>query len=215
MINNNDSLKVKRSQTLKVLSENSVLSDPISQFSVWMNDAIESNLLEPNAMILSTANKNGIPSARTVLLKGFDEKGFVFFTNYMSAKAKDLGENPNTALLFLWLELERQIRITGKVEKLSNEESEKYFSSRPRESQLGAWASKQSSVIANRKVLEEQYEDMKRKFDGKEIPLPPFWGGYRVNPQRIEFWQGRESRLHDRICYTLDAGKWKIERLSP
>lgn len=215
MINNNDSLKVKRSQTLKVLSENSVLSDPISQFSVWMNEAIESNLLEPNAMILSTANKNGIPSARTVLLKGFDEKGFVFFTNYMSAKAKDLGENPNTALLFLWLELERQIRITGKVEKLSNEESEKYFSSRPRESQLGAWASKQSSVIANRKVLEEQYEDMKRKFDGKEIPLPPFWGGYRVNPQRIEFWQGRESRLHDRICYTLDAGKWKIERLSP
>lgn len=215
MINNNDSLKVKRSQTLKVLSENSVLSDPISQFSVWMNDAIESNLLEPNAMILSTANKNGIPSARTVLLKGFDNKGFVFFTNYMSAKAKDLGENPNTALLFLWLELERQIRITGKVEKLSNEESEKYFSSRPRESQLGAWASKQSSVIANRKVLEEQYEDMKRKFDGKEIPLPPFWGGYRVNPQRIEFWQGRESRLHDRICYTLDAGKWKIERLSP
>lgn len=215
MINNNDSLKVKRSQTLKVLSENSVLSDPISQFSVWMNEAIESNLLEPNAMILSTANKNGIPSARTVLLKGFDNKGFVFFTNYMSAKAKDLGENPNTALLFLWLELERQIRITGKVEKLSNEESEKYFSSRPRESQLGAWASKQSSVIANRKVLEEQYEDMKRKFDGKEIPLPPFWGGYRVNPQRIEFWQGRESRLHDRICYTLDAGKWKIERLSP
>ena len=215
MINNNDPLKAKQLHELKVLNENSVLSDPISQFSVWMDEAIESNLIEPNAMILATSSKKGVPSVRTVLLKGFDDKGFVFYTNYESLKAKDLNENPIASLLFLWLELERQIRITGKVEKLSNEESEKYFSSRPRESQLGAWASKQSSVIANREVLEKQYEVMKQKFDGKEIPLPPCWGGYRVLPYNFEFWQGRESRLHDRISYTLKTGKWHIERLSP
>lgn len=214
-MNNNNSLKARRSQILKELNENSVLADPISQFSIWMDEALESNLIEPNAMILATSSKKGVPSVRTVLLKAFDDKGFVFYTNYESSKAKDLNENPIASLLFLWLDLERQIRITGKVEKVSREESEKYFSSRPHESQLGAWASKQSSVIANREVLEKQYEVMKQKFDGKEIPLPPLWGGYRVIPHNIEFWQGRERRLHDRICYTLDAGKWKIERLSP
>lgn len=215
MINNNDISKLRRSNALKELSEASVSSNPFTQFSVWMNEVVNSNLLDPNAMILVTASKEGFPSARTVLLKGFDERGFVFYTNYESAKAKDLDENPNAALLFLWVELERQVRISGKVEKISQADSEEYFSSRPRESQLGAWASKQSSVIESREVLETKYEEMKKRFESKEIPLPPFWGGYRVIPQRIEFWQGRESRLHDRICYTLDAGKWKIERLSP
>lgn len=215
MINNNDISKRKLRSSLKDLSEDSVSLDPITQFAIWMSEAIESNLLEPNAMTLATASKEGIPSARTVLLKGFDERGFVFYTNYESSKAKDLDENPNATLLFLWVEFERQVRITGKVDKVSREESEKYFISRPRESQLGAWASKQSSVIPNREILENKFEEMKERFEGKEIPLPSFWGGYRVIPQRIEFWQGRESRLHDRICYTLDAGKWKIERLSP
>ena len=215
MTNNNDISKLRRADSLKELIENTISANPISQFSVWMNEAIESNLLEPNAMTLATASREGIPSARTVLLKGFDERGFVFYTNYESSKAKDLDENPNATLLFLWVEFERQVRITGKVDKVSREESEKYFISRPRESQLGAWASKQSSVIPNREILENKFEEMKERFEGKEIPLPSFWGGYRVIPQRIEFWQGRESRLHDRICYTLDAGKWKIERLSP
>jgi len=215
MINNNDISKIRRSYSLKELSENLVSANPIAQFSTWMDEAISSNLIEPNAMILSTANKKGIPSARTVLLKGFDEKGFVFFTNYESAKAKDLEENAFASLLFLWLELERQVRITGKAEKVSREESEKYFISRPRDSQLGAWASKQSKVIPNRKILESQFEEMKKRFENQAIDLPPFWGGYIVIPQRIEFWQGRESRLHDRICYTLAEGRWKIERLSP
>jgi len=215
MINNNDISKLRRSNALKELSEASVSSNPFTQFSVWMNEAIKSNLLDPNAMTLATASKEGIPSARTVLLKGFDERGFVFYTNYESTKAKDLDENPNAALLFLWIELERQVRISGEVEKVSQADSEEYFISRPRESQLGAWASKQSSVIASREVLERQFEEMKKRFENKEIPLPPFWGSYRVIPKRIEFWQGRESRLHDRICYTLIDGKWKIERLSP
>lgn len=215
MINNNDISKLRRSNALKELSEASVLSNPFTQFSAWMNEVIDSNLFDPNAVTLATASKEGIPSARTVLLKGFDERGFVFYTNYESTKAKDLDENPNAALLFLWIELERQVRISGEVEKVSQADSEEYFISRPRESQLGAWASKQSSVIASREVLERQFEEMKKRFENKEIPLPPFWGGYRVIPQRIEFWQGRENRLHDRICYTLDAGKWKIERLSP
>ena len=215
MINNNDISKIRGSYSLKELSENSVLPDPIAQFSIWMDEAISSNLIDPNAMILATADKNGTPSARTVLLKTFDEKGFVFFTNYDSAKAKDLEGNSFASLLFLWLELERQVRITGKAKKVSRQESEKYFLTRPRESQLGAWASKQSEVIQNRKILESQFEEMKKRFENKEIHLPPFWGGYRVIPQRIEFWQGRESRLHDRICYTLSEDKWKIERLSP
>jgi pyridoxamine 5'-phosphate oxidase len=215
MINNNDISKLRRSYSLKELNENYVLADPIKQFSIWMDEAISSNLIDPNAMILSTANKNGIPSARTVLLKGFDEKGFVFFTNYESAKAKDLAENSFASLLFLWLELERQVRITGKAERVSREESEKYFISRPRDSQLGAWASKQSTVIPNRKILESKFEGMREKFEGKEVPPPSFWGGYKVIPQRVEFWQGRENRLHDRICYSITEGEWKIERLSP
>src|SRR4030065_2440114 len=171
MINNNIS-NPRNTYSLKELSEESVSSNPIEQFTIWMNEAIELKLLDPNAMTLATASKEGIPSARTVLLKGFDERGFVFYTNYESTKAKDLDENPNAALLFLWIELERQVRISGEVEKVSQADSEEYFISRPRESQLGAWASKQSSVIASREVLERQFEEMKKRFENKEIPLP-------------------------------------------
>ena len=215
MINSDNISILRRSYSLKELSKNSVSSDPIAQFSVWMKEAVSSDLHEPIAMTLATASKTGIPSARTVLLKGFDKRGFVFYTNYESSKAEELKENPMASLLIFWAELERQVRISGKVEKVSQQESEKYFSSRPRDSRLSAWASKQSSVIEDRETLEKKFKEMKERFEDKEIPLPPFWGGYRVIPHKIEFWQGRESRLHDRICYTLDAGNWKIERLSP
>jgi pyridoxamine 5'-phosphate oxidase len=180
-----------------------------------MNEALNSDLYEPTAMTLATVNQRGITSVRAVLLKGFDERGFVFFTNYDSAKAKDLEKNPNASLLFFWAELERQIRIVGEVKKVSMEESEEYFSSRPRESQLGAWASKQSKVIASREILENKFEEIKKKYENKPVPLPPYWGGFRVIPNKFEFWQGRENRLHDRIRYRLIKRKWKIERLSP
>ena len=215
MTNNNDILNLRRSYSLKELSEDSVSSDPFSQFSIWMNEAMNANLLDPNAMTLATATKNGTPSARTVLLRGFDKSGFVFYTNYESSKAHDLKQNPIASLLFFWVELERQVRISGKVEKISQGESQAYFATRPRESQLGAWASKQSTVISSREALDEQFDEMKKRFENKEIPLPNFWGGYRVIPHEFELWQGRESRLHDRICYTLNEQKWKIERLSP
>ncbi len=215
MTNNNDISNLRRSYSLKELSEDSVSPDPILQFSIWMNEAMNANLLDPNAMTLATASKNGTPSARTVLLRGFDKSGFVFYTNYGSSKAHDLEQNPVASLLFFWVELERQVRISGKVEKISQRESQAYFATRPRESQLGAWASKQSTVISSREALDEQFDEMKKRFENKEIPLPNFWGGYRVIPHKIEFWQGRESRLHDRICYTLNEQNWKIERLSP
>jgi pyridoxamine 5'-phosphate oxidase len=215
MINNIDISKLRRSYSLKELSENLVSADPFSQFSLWMNEAMNSKLLDPHAMTLATTTKDGIPSARIVLLRGFDKNGFVFYTNYESSKAKDLMANPNASLLFFWVELERQVRISGKVKKVSQEESEKYFNSRPRENQLGAWASKQSSVIINREVLEKQFEELKIRFENQKIPLPKFWGGYTVIPYKMEFWQGRENRLHDRICYILDSGHWKIERLAP
>ncbi len=215
MTNNNDISNLRRSYSLKELSKDSVSTDPFSQFSIWMNEAMNANLLDPNAMTLATASKNSIPSARTVLLRGYDKGGFVFYTNYESSKANDLKNNPVASLLFFWVELERQVRIWGKVEKISQEESQAYFATRPRDSQLGAWTSMQSSVISSREALDKQFDAMKKRFENKEIPLPHFWGGYRVIPNKIEFWQGRESRLHDRICYTLNEQKWKIERLSP
>ncbi len=199
----------------KELDEHTVSASPFSQFKLWMREAIKLKLLNPDAMILATANKKGIPSARVVLLKGYDEKGFVFFTNYESDKARELSENPNATLLFFWNELVRQVRISGKVKLVSKEESQSYFATRPRNSQLGAWASNQSSVIANREYLEQQFEVMKKKFSNQDVPLPPFWGGYRVIPRKFEFWHGRDNRLHDRICYKLKMGKWKIERLAP
>jgi len=188
-------------------------SNPIEQFSLWFDQAIEANIIEPSAMSLATSDDYiGI---RTVLLKFFDDKGFVFFTNYESKKSKQLQNNPQAALLFPWLALERQVKIIGSVEKITKLESLKYFSSRPKDSQIGAWSSQQSSKISSRAILVDQFAVMKKKFANGEIPLPEFWGGYRVVPQSIEFWQGRESRLHDRLIYELDDDGWDITRLSP
>ena len=188
-------------------------SNPIEQFSLWFDQAIEANIIEPSAMSLATSDDYiGI---RTVLLKFFDDKGFVFFTNYESKKSKQLQNNPQAALLFPWLALERQVKIIGSVEKITKLESLKYFSSRPKDSQIGAWSSQQSSKISSRAILVDQFAVMKKKFANGEIPLPDFWGGYRVVPQSIEFWQGRESRLHDRLIYQRKENVWDISRLSP
>lgn len=190
--------------------------NPFKQFRKWFDQAREAQLPEPNAMTLATATSLGNPSARMVLLKDFDERGFVFYSNYESHKAQQLQENPWASLVFWWAELERQVRIEGRVEKVSDEESDTYFHSRPLLSQLGAWASHQSQVIDSREVLEQRLEELKVKFENQEIPRPQHWGGYRVIPSGIEFWQGRPSRLHDRLFYQLcDDGSWVIERLSP
>lgn len=197
------------------LDETSVHPSPFTQFERWFKDAQDAQLQDPNAMILATANAEGMPNIRAVLLKLFDEKGFVFFTNYRSEKAQEIEQNPNVASEFLWLELERQVRILGRCEKISTKESLSYFMKRSRDSQLGAWVSDQSKIISSRKLLTLQLEKMKEKFNKKEVPLPDFWGGYRIIPHRIEFWQGRESRLHDRIVYNLIDGQWEIARLAP
>lgn len=187
--------------------------NPIEQFSLWFSQAMEADIIEPSAMSLATSDDSiGI---RTVLLKYFDERGFVFFTNYESKKSKQIQNNPQAAILFPWLALERQVKIIGSVEKITKLESFKYFSSRPKDSQLGAWSSQQSSKISSRSVLADQFASMKKKFSSGEIPLPDFWGGYRVIPKSIEFWQGRENRLHDRFIYELSSGQWTISRLSP
>ena len=207
---------LRKEYTLAGLTEAEVDPNPIEQFKKWFNLAIEANLPEPTAMTLATATKTGKPSARVVLLKQFDEKGFVFFSNYKSRKGKELSENPNAALVFYWVGLERQVRILGSVAKVSQEESQKYFRTRPIGSQLAAWASKQSEVIASRKELERRVEKLSIEYQKVELSLPPNWGGYRVAPVEIEFWQGRPSRLHDRLRYSLKKNKtWKIERLSP
>lgn len=211
----NETEDLQKKYSLIELNEKSISKDPFEQFDIWYKDVLNSRLSEPNAMIISTANRAGIPSVRTVLLKSYDNRGFVFFTNYESKKGNDLAENPNAAILFLWKEIERQVRISGRVVKTTKKESEIYFRSRPIESQLGAWASKQSSVIPNREHLLEKYAKYRKQFEGKEIPLPPHWGGYRVIPSEFEFWQGREKRLHDRICYTKKGKEWQIFRLSP
>ncbi len=200
---------------MREFSEESVSENPLEQFKIWMNDVIKANITEPTAMTVATAGKDGIPSARTVLLKDYNEKGFVFFTNYESLKASDLEENPRAAILFYWRNLQRQIRISGKVEKVSFKESEKYFKSRPIGSRIGAWASKQSSQIPNREYLEKLVKELEEKFKNDDVPLPPFWGGYRVIPEKFEFWQGRENRLHDRIIYLKEGADWKIARLAP
>lgn len=189
--------------------------DPVVQFQAWFEDARNAGILEPNAMSLATAGSDQMPDLRTVLLKYFDSHGFVFYTNYGSRKARELDENPRAALLFPWIGLNRQVRIQGKVEKVSKAESLRYFASRPRGSQLGAWVSEQSKAITSRGLLEQKVAEMKRKFSSGEIPLPSFWGGYRVVPERIEFWQGRPSRLHDRFEYVREADGWTIQRLQP
>ena len=209
---------LRQNYSLEGLKETDVNSNPIQQFALWFHQAVDAELLEPNAMTLATATPDGKPTARIVLLKGFSDRGFVFYTNYDSLKGKQLIANPYAALVFLWDKLERQVRIEGTVEKLSPEESDEYFYSRPKASQLGAWASAQSETIANRKVLEQKLADLESKYadNDTKIPRPPHWGGFRVIPQQIEFWQGRPSRLHDRLVYCLqDDGSWEIERLSP
>lgn len=190
--------------------------DPIEQFNRWLKDACASGVVEPTAMSLATTGADGCPLVRTVLLKGLDARGFVFFSNLESRKARQLAENPNTSLLFPWLLLERQVIVTGSAQKLSSVEVLKYFVTRPRESQLAAWASRQSTVISSRKMLEAEWARMKAKFSAGEVPLPSFWGGYCVKPATIEFWQGRQNRLHDRFEYALQPdGSWRIARLAP
>lgn len=197
-----------------VLSAQTVEKNPVTQFETWLDEAVQSEIPDPTAMTVSTIDENGFPQSRIVLLKYLDESGFVFFTNYKSQKGKSIERNPSVSLLFFWPELERQVRIVGSASKTSLEFSEKYFHSRPPESRIGAWASEQSSEIPNRKYLEERFESFKEKF-GFAPPLPDFWGGFRVNPVKIEFWQGRENRLHDRILYEKKSEKWTIKRLAP
>lgn len=207
---------IRKEYMLQILNESGVDSNPIIQFDNWWQDAIKSMIEEVNAMTLATASRDGKPFARIVLLKDYDEKGFVFFTNYESHKGKQLADNLQACIVFFWKELERQVRIEGMVEKVSKEESDLYFLSRPPESQLGAWASPQSSVIVNREVIENNVIKYRKQFEEELIVRPLHWGGYRLMPQLIEFWQGRESRLHDRLQYTQqEEGLWKIERLAP
>ncbi|MEH2425305.1 MAG: pyridoxamine 5'-phosphate oxidase [Nostoc sp.] len=207
---------LRKDYTLEGLSELEVDLNPFIQFKKWFDQALAAQLPEPNAMTIATATPDGKPSARMVLLKDFDERGFVLFTNYNSHKGQELAENPQAALVFWWAELERQVRISGYVEKVSKTESDHYFHSRPANSRLGAWVSNQSEVIESWEVLERRLQAFKSKYENEEIPRPPHWGGLRVIPTEIEFWQGRPSRLHDRLLYSrLDNGTWKIERLSP
>ena len=197
------------------LERKDLLTDPMAQFSHWFNQAKDATIPDPNAMILATVAKDGWPSQRTVLLKYYDENGFVFFTNQKSRKAREIDENSRVNLHFVWLELERQISIQGTAGKISTAESARYFITRPRDSQIAAWVSTQSKAISSRQLLLKGFSDMKAKFGRGDIPLPSFWGGYRVEPVAIEFWQGRKNRLHDRFLYTRHGENWEIERLAP
>jgi pyridoxamine 5'-phosphate oxidase len=206
-------LQVER--TLGTLDEADVDPDPLKQFEMWLRDALEHQPGEPNAMMLATSTREGSPSARMVLLRGFDDRGFVFYTNYESRKARELEENPRAAAVFYWGALERQVCITGRVARVSPADSRSYFEERPRGHQLGSWASRQSRIVGGRAELDESVRRIEQRFDGKDIPLPPYWGGYRIAPDAIEFWQGRANRLHDRLRYTKVEGSWVLERLSP
>jgi pyridoxamine 5'-phosphate oxidase len=197
------------------LRKSNVDQNPFKQFARWYEEALGSDLILPNAMALATSSRDGVPSARMVLLKDFDENGFVFYTNYESPKARDLDENPKAALLFYWAPLDKQVRITGSVERVSPEESEAYFRTRPVESQLGAWASNQSSTIESREVLENRLSQLIEEYRDTEVPLPPYWGGYRLVPDTFEFWLSRPGRLHDRLKFSRRDGEWTIERLAP
>ena len=206
---------LRKDYTLNGLRKEDVLENPIDQFKRWFAEALASQVLEPNGMVLSTIGRDGYPHGRVVLLKDVDARGFSFYTNYLSHKGDDLAQHPVASLTFWWPELERQVRIVGKVEKVETAESDAYFAVRPRGSQIGAWVSEQSQTIANRKVLEEKLAELEAQFANQAVVRPPHWGGYRVLPHQIEFWQGRPSRLHDRLCYTYESNEWKLERLSP
>jgi pyridoxamine 5'-phosphate oxidase len=206
---------LRKEYSLKKLTKKDVDPDPFKQFGTWFDEAAATISGEPNAMILSTSDTDGKPSSRLVLLKEFSHDGYLFFTNYLSRKGSELDKNPSAALLFFWGELERQVRIEGKVIKISESESSVYFASRPRLSQIGALASAQSKVVKSRSVLEDAFHSLDKEYEGKDIPRPEHWGGYLVKPEYFEFWQGRRSRLHDRISYSLNQGEWVIERVSP
>jgi pyridoxamine 5'-phosphate oxidase len=208
--------ELRQEYSLGALNKTSIDPNPLRQFQRWLNEAIAAQLPEPNAMILATVDSQGSPSARAMLLKGLEDQGFVFFSNYLSIKGRQLAENPRAALVFLWKELERQVRVEGTVRRISRAESEAYFYSRPLGNRLGALASQQSQVVASRKVLEERFAALNQRFADGNIPMPEHWGGYRLIPVKIEFWQGRQNRLHDRLRYWLQAdGSWLLERLEP
>lgn len=206
---------LRKEYTRAGLTESDMDPDPVEQFRRWFDEALAAGLHEPNAMIVATASPDGLPSARVVLLKGFDRRGFVFYTNYEGRKGRELEENPRAALLFYWGELERQVRIEGTASRVSEEESDAYYAGRPRGSRLGALASEQSRVVGSREVLEGRIKNLEAEYEGRDVPRPAFWGGYRVEPEAMEFWQGRENRLHDRLVYRRGEVGWKMERLQP
>ncbi len=206
---------LRKDYALAGLSEKDLARDPFRQFDKWFQEAEAAKIAEPNAMTLATATRDGRPSARTVLLKGLDGRGFVFYSNYESRKGRELDGNPQATLVFPWLAIERQVIVEGTVVKVAREESEAYFHSRPRASQLGAWVSQQSSIVPGRKALEDAMKELETKYAGQEVPLPPHWGGWRLPPETVEFWQGRRSRLHDRLRYRRGKDGWTIERLAP
>ena len=211
-----DLAQLRRDYSSAPLLESEVNSDPVEQFDLWFNQALEAGIVDPNAMTLATATPDGLPSARVVLLKNYDEAGFCFFTNYQSPKAEDLAANPRAALMHYWHDLVRQVRISGQVVKTSKEASRHYFAVRPRGAQLASWVSKQGQVVENRQELDSLFEEYDKKFGDQEVPLPDYWGGYRLIPDTFEFWQGRENRLHDRLRYRKqEDGSWTIQRLAP
>lgn len=215
MVHNKDIASLRKDYTLKTFDESHLLSDPLEQFKLWFKEALESEVMEPNAMTLATVQNDGKPSARVVLLKGIHNNGFLFYTNYNSNKGKEIQKNPYGALVFFWPELQRQVRIEGIMEKGNEQDADEYFNSRPLESRIGAYASNQSETIGSRKELDDKYESYKLLFEKEPLLRPPHWGGYVLMPKTFEFWQGRSSRLHDRFLFSMENQSWKIERLSP
>ncbi len=206
---------LRQEYTRAGLVEGDLAADPLTQLEIWLHQAQAAGVTEPNAMTLATATADGVPSARVVLLKGLDARGLVFYTNYQSHKAREIESNPRVAATLVWLDLERQVRVSGEASRVTREESAAYFATRPRGSQLGAWASAQSDIVTDRATLEAQLAQAEARFLGRDVPVPEQWGGYRIAPHTVELWQGRRNRLHDRLCYTRVEGTWRVDRLSP